>query len=45
MTIEKVKYFESLEEALKFVKINNIENYKFYTPDYTYRGVELAYWY
>lgn len=45
MTIKKVKYFKTLKEALKFVETNNIENYEFYTPDYTYQGVELGYWY
>ena len=37
------KYFETIEEAKKFIEENNIKNYVFHTPEFIEKGVEL-YW-
>ena len=36
------KYFETIEEAKKFAKENNIENYVFHTPEFMEKGVEMV---
>lgn len=35
-------YFNSVEEANKFIKANHVENYHFETPDYLETGVDLV---
>lgn len=38
-----IKYFESVEEAEKWLKENEIEKYVMYTPDYFEKGVEVEF--
>lgn len=35
-------YFNSIEEAEKFIKVNNIKDYHFQTPEYLENGVDLV---
>lgn len=35
-------YFNSIEEAEKFIKANNIKGYHFETPEYLENGVDLV---
>lgn len=35
-------YFNSIEEAEKFIKANNIKDYHFQTPEYLENGVDLV---
>lgn len=36
-------YFSTIEKALKFVELNNVKDYCFYTPEFLENGVDIEY--